>query len=293
MHINWSRIQQFQSCQRLYYWRFVQNLVPQKDALPLVIGKAVHAGLAAHYDEQPLQIILQARQAFQDAKATGSWLGEELSELEKQETYVHYILDMYTKHWEREPWTVLAPEVEGMVELPDSAPPDGKPHQLHFRCDGVISWRGHPWLLEHKTTAQMGGTFFKKFTLDGQITSYIYAIGKKMKIRPIGAVINAIRKSRKLDRVEFAREVVMRSEDFVTKFMSMMAALVDMIDFKSKGLEDTPSAWYMNTGQCIAWNRACDYHELCRTDRPELRELFKPRDKDYVDRGEHDSNKST
>ena len=50
-------------------------------------------------------------------------------------------------------------------------------------------------------------------------------------------------------------------------------------------LKDDKSAWLMNTAQCIAWNRECDFLELCYKETPGLRELFIPRPPDYVDEG--------
>lgn len=275
MKISYSRLNCYRSCPRLYWWRFVQNLVPKKDPVPLIVGRAVHAGLAALYAKKsPEQYI---GEVFKETRKQAPWLEEELEELARQERYVRQILVWYKAHWAREPFSVLAPEVQGHIKLGD--------HQFYFRTDGVISWKAEPWLLEHKTTGQMGAMFFKKFRMDGQISSYIYCVWKSLGDRPVGALINAIRKSKKLDRAEFARDVVMRNEDQINEYMDQAYIQIDEIARLEANFKDDKSAWLMNTSQCIAWNRECDFLELDYKETPGLRELFAPRPPDYVDLG--------
>ena len=277
MKISYSRLNCYRSCPRLYWWRFVQNLVPKKDPVPLIVGRAAHAGLAAHYsNKSPDQYI---EESFKEVREQASWLQEELENLAAQERYVKQILVEYKKRWGKEPFTILAPEVEGSIPLGD--------HQFYFRTDGLISWKAKPWLLEHKTTGQMGAMFFKKFRMDGQITAYCHCVWKTLGDRPVGALINAIRKSRKLAALdtEFARDVVMRNEAQLTEYMAQAKAQLYVMEFVLKEHKNDKHHWLMNTAQCIAWNRECDFLELCYKETPGLRELFVPRPPDYVDLG--------
>jgi len=281
MKISYSRLKMYQTCPRLYYWRFVQNLVLPKEALPLYVGRAVHEGLAAHYSNRdPKEYI---RRSFNEVRESVGWTQPELEELALQENYVRFILESYKTHWSKEPWTVLAPEVEGHINL--------GPHQFFFRADGVVSWRGNPWLLEHKTTSQMGPMFFKKFRNDGQITAYIYCVWKKLGVRPVGAIINAIRKSRKLDRVEFGRDVVTRSPERLEMYMDQVQRELDALERLTALHADDPSQWFMHTGECVSYNRECDYVDLCTKDTPDVRGLYVPRKPDYIDLGGKDETK--
>ena len=279
MKISYSRLNYYQTCPRLYYWRFVRNLIPTKTPLPLIVGKAVHAGLASHYAKEgnPLE---HAHESFVEAKEEVAWLKEEMEGLATQEKYVDYILEQYIQHWADEPWTMLAPEVEGHIELGE--------HLFFFRLDGLISWKGRPWLLEHKTTSQLGPSFFNRFRNDGQITGYCYGAWKKLGHRPVGALINAIRKTRNLEGVEFARDVVMRSERQLEDYMIQVALQCADIEriVKEEAYEGGDlRAWYMHTGSCNNWNRQCDFTELCYSFKPGLLELFRQRPEDYVDKG--------
>jgi len=275
MKISYSRLNHFRSCPRLYYWRFVQNLVPKKDPVPLIVGRAAHLGLAAHYSSQAAEQFIEAH--FEEARKQAPWLQEELEDLARQERYVKFIITEYKKRWATEPWTMLAPEVQGSIPLGD--------HEFYFRTDGLISWRAKPWLLEHKTTSQMGTMFFKKFRMDGQITTYIYCVWKKLDTRPVGALINAIWKSKKLDRTDFARDVVMRSQEQLEEFMDQVLLQLDELSELESIAPNNKHPWTMHTNQCVAWNRTCDYLELCHKETPGLRDLFIQRPPDYVDLG--------
>jgi len=278
MRFNHSRLDVFQRCPKKYYWTYIVNVVPKKDPVPLVVGDAVHRALAAHYmkkstDEEKAQVAA----AFDEARESKTLLGAELEDLKQQEEYVNYIMEMYHEEYPTERWTVLAPEVIGDIPLGD--------HYFHFRADMLISWKGHPWLFEHKTTAQLGDMFFKSFRMNGQITKYIYGVWKKLGARPIGALINAIRKSKKLDRVNFDRDVVMRSEKQLEDHMAQVHMQVEEINDMTLAMSDRPECWMMHTHECVAFNRVCDYIDLCTDYRPMLLEMFQERKPDYVDEG--------
>jgi len=269
MHINYGRIHHFQTCPRLYYWRFVENLAPPRSATPLIIGKSFHDGLAALYSGRDPSAFLS--EAFTKVRDQEKWLKPELEELDKQQEYVRYMMEQYQITYEKEPWTVLAPEVEGSIKMGS--------HQLHFRTDAVIEWRNALWLLEHKTTSQLGPSFFKKFLMDGQITTYIYAVWGSLGTRPLGAVINAICKSRTLNKVTFERDVIMRSEAQINEFVEQACRQCTIIE----GLNPIKDDFLMHTSQCVRFNRTCEFMDLCLHDTPQHREFFSRREPDYVD----------
>ena len=269
MHINYSRLNFYQICPRLYYWRFIENLAPQRSATPLIVGKSLHLGLAALYSGKNPNDFLN--ETFVKVREQEAWLKPELEELDRQAAYVRYMLEEYQRNYAKEPWTVLAPEVEGSIKMGE--------HQLHFRTDAIIEWRNALWLLEHKTTAQLGPSFFKKFVMDGQITTYIYAVWGSLGTRPLGAVINAIRKSFKLDRVAFERDVVLRSEAQINEFIEQACRQCNIIE----RLQPVKEEYLMHTSQCVRYNRQCEFMELCLSDTPTARELYAKREPDYVD----------
>jgi len=275
MKISNSRLDTYRRCPRKYRWTYVENIVTRRDSVPLIVGDAVHRGLAAHYTSKDIQPAIAG--AFDEVRAKGKWMEGELSDLAAQQEYTELILRWYKGKYPSEVWTILAPEVQGHVPLGD--------HQFFFRTDGLVSWQGFVWVLEHKTASAFGDIFFKKFRNDGQVTAYMWGVWKHGFDRPKGTIINAIRKSKKLDRADFQRDIVLRTEEQLNNYMEQVQWETSQIAMLHKRFEDDPVAWIMHTHECVAFNRTCEYLELCIKDRPEMRASFMDREPDYVDKG--------
>lgn len=272
MRVNWSRIKQYQSCPRFYYWRYVLNLQEKRGAIPLIFGRAIHAALAAHYAGKPERTAADLDEQFEDEMQ--GLLPAEKAELEKHRVYAHFVIDRYREHYAVEPWEILAPEIEGSYALGE--------HQFYFRADGAVGIKGRPWLLETKTASQLGPTYFKQFTLDGQIVSYMHGMAETTGLEPVGAVINVIRKSKAHPpKVEFDRDFVTHSKAYIMRFMESVEHQADTIQAHGEDKEE----WPMHTGYCVHYGRACEYLELCRNDTPDKRKRFHRREPDYVDKG--------
>jgi len=289
MRINNSRIAAYQRCPRYYYQQFIMRLIPKREAVPLIVGRAVHSALAVHYIGKGQDAEAHIKQIFDQTRGKAAWLQPELEDLEKQEAYTIQMYRWYKEQYPREAWTVLAPEVEGSVPL-------GR-HTLYFRIDMLISWLGHPWLFETKTTAQLGPVFFRKFRLDPQISLYSYAAEKALGVLPKGAVINAIKKSRKLDRAEFAREAITRTRrqlDLCVSQTIQQADIMEMLATKAielsvKGdLDQAASLFQMHFNECVRYNRTCDYLELCSGQVKDPSDLYATREADYTEKEEEE-----
>jgi hypothetical protein len=265
------------------------NYVPHREAVPLIVGRAVHSALAVHYAKKDIDPEAYIKQTFDQTKGKAAWLQAEIDDLDKQQDYTIQMYRWYKEQYPRESWTVLAPEVEGHVPLGS--------HQFYFRIDMLISWLGHPWLFETKTTSQLGPTFFRKFRLDPQLSLYSYAAGKALGVMPKGALINAIKKSRKLDRAEFERQAITRTTDQIdvcvaqtiqqVNVMEMMA--VKATELLTQEQHEAAAAMYqMHFNECVRYNRSCDYHELCSGQIRDPLDLFSIRTADYTEREEEE-----
>jgi hypothetical protein len=273
--INYSRYKLYQTCPRQYYWRYLQNLVLPKVAMPLLFGRCVHKGLEVLLSGKDIE---EAKTALLEEWNSGPQvplLPEEQELVAKHQRYALFVLEKYHATYPTEEWTVLAPEVEGTADLPEG-------HKLKFRTDGIVSWRNAAWLVEHKTTAALGPTFFNRFRMDGQITAYIYGVNQVLKVQPVGAVINALFKARNLDKTDFQRDIVMRTKSQVEEFVTQLGFTCSFLERTTRNCPDKAS-WLMHTHSCFNYNRPCDYLELCYHDTPGVRELFVERSSDYVD----------
>ena len=232
---------------------------------------------------------MHIREVFNETRDKAPWLAAELADLQKQEAYTVQLYRWYREQYPQEPWTPLAPEVEGYVPLGS--------HTLYFRIDALVSWLGHPWLFETKTTAQLGPVFFRKFRLDPQISLYIYATNQSLGVMPRGAIIDAIRKSKKLDTASFQREPVVRTEQQIDECVAQTIQQADIIELLSRQaaqlsvqgeLLRAKAIFQMHLNECVRYNRTCDYLELCSGQIVDQADLYSAREPDYTEREEED-----
>jgi hypothetical protein len=174
-----------------------------------------------------------------------------------------------------------------------------RPHALTGRTDGILSWGGHIWLQEHKTTSIKGDQFWQQWHIDMQITGYIYGVWKSTGMLPKGVILNAIykpsesqisawNKSRKngppkgiVDYVEYMREIFLRTPEDLQAFEKQLVDYCN--EWEWRILNGTfPKANI--PAHCFNYNRKCDYYGACLGhDRPEDFENLALREFDYVD----------
>jgi len=228
----------------------------------------VHEGLAAFYEEKdPLPI---ADAVVDEVLKKEEMLQEEKEMLESQKEVVHQLVTAYVNLAKEDNFKVLAPEVRGSAPLNDK-------HRLFFTTDAVVSCKGALWLMEHKTTSYTGVVFFKKFRMDMQISAYVYAVWRALGTRPVGVILNVL--SKKKGTIE--RDIITRSAAQLEEFVYTACKLCDQIEQTPPKKEE----WLCSTGNCVAFNRVCEYLDLCTHDSPGVRESYAKREADYVDIG--------
>lgn len=178
-----------------------------------------------------------------------------------------------------------------------------RPHRLVGRTDGILSWQGHLWLQEHKTSSIKDDRFWKQWHTDIQLTGYIYGVQKATGMRPKGVVLNMIykpsegqiaawnsKRKNPLDNkdvthyMEYQREIFLRTDEQLAKFEKMFISRAN--EWERRILEndfpDSPS-----NGHCQAYNRTCDYYDITvgNTTLADATIDMARRDPDYVDVG--------
>lgn len=212
--------------------------------------------------------------------------------------------DGYFEYAER--WGMPTPEAirEKRVYSPHGGAPAEdcacwQPHRLRGKCDGILMWNVKWWLQEHKTTAILGEMFEGQWYLDIQLTAYVYAIWKSLGTKPAGVILNAIKKpsekqvtnwnnkrvrgeaKTQADYIEYHRFIYERTEQDCLRFESQFKAIAD--EWERDILEGTFTMRPL-AGHCYAYNRKCDYHDLClnHEEQAYVDDLY-ARELDYVD----------
>lgn len=133
--------------------------------------------------------------------------------------------------------------------------------------DLPVDWNGDLFILEHKTTSVLRGNFFKQFTPNMQITSYIIGAEEYLGRRCVGCVINALEPWKEVKKVSvrtkrmedhYARDVASRSPKQIANFKDNVQRVVRDILWCEKEGE-----YYPNESSCFNYNFECPYKQLC------------------------------
>lgn len=318
MIINFSRASTFSECEWKSKLRDIDGIVPHFAAEPLVFGGAYHKGSAAFFATGSAEAAGKTAEEHYRTEITGQkFLPEELIQVEFNIKFIRKSLEVFAEQYPKMGYTVLMPEVEFLVPLPDtlhhcammhrhifgSFPPESLTdefgtsvvchdprcmilHYLKGTTDAVIEMDKLIWLLEQKTSAITGDIFYKRWFLDMQPTVYIYGIWKKTGVKPHGFILNVVKKPQKraADQlaVGFEREPFIRTDADINRAVREISAIATRYEQTlSTNSATHTGAWH---GACTKWNRVCYYHDRCKRGDIDFPDEFIQRSPDYVDK---------
>lgn len=282
MIVNSSRMHTGRSCPCKYCINYKLGIVPKKKAVPLMTGGSVHVGLAGWYASGDPDIPLGMFEGKYRSETKDFWIGEEQEVVEKEIEYGKYMLAEYFKQYPTEPWEMARPESKFKVILGEACwkceepyawaqkmidttanselaklvcPHCGAPvHLLVGTADLVVSWKGHLWIVEHKTTKQGSSTWIESFKRGTQAMAYVYGISKQLNYRIKGLILNYLKKTKV---PEFGRDIFMYEPNQLVQFVKdSIAYCNDTIRWEKEG------HWQQYTEECYHWGR-CPYIPIC------------------------------
>jgi len=113
------------------------------------------------------------------------------------------------------------------------------------------------YVLEHKTTSELGSLFFRQFETSNQVTGYCWALGKLSSKRVAGAIINALCTT-KSGNIKFDRATTNRAEnDFHTWQRHIQIEVGQMAQTIRLGV------FPHRTEHCLTKYGLCAYHGVC------------------------------
>jgi hypothetical protein len=120
--------------------------------------------------------------------------------------------------------------------------------------DGLVEFSGQVYVLEHKTTSQMGPMYFNQFRPNNQVTGYIWGAGKLSGLRVAGAIINAIAVTKTQTR--FAREITNRHSTEIDRWLQDLHS-----ECRSIQRHRREDHWPMRTTSCTQYG-LCEFHNV-------------------------------
>lgn len=293
-----SKLACWKECKRKYFFRYIENLRPQKTGTALRVGSAVHAGIeyllqniGKPWDRDKVfeSMILGFTEGINLISDVVSYIPPEdmielMKAVEAVESWFHY-----------DPLGVLDPKpnialIRTEGEFCVNA---GYARRAIGFYDALIEINHELWLIEHKTTSRLDAKYFQNLLRDEQASMYIYA-ARKEGFEVQGVLYNIIQKPllrlRKNEISEdfikrirewyaeenrFVPHRVLRNSNQMAEFeRDLVATMADMRRAERSG------NFYRSPSVCKGSFFGCEFESICLEDTPEAREgLFTERSK--------------
>lgn len=292
------------ACNRLYFWRWVLNLVPRKLSLPFWFGSIVHRGNELLAKDKSLPLVAKGMN-----KLSKEWLAKsppmdkDRAEINIQLEIAHKMVAAYSKlvRKKMKGLTLLATEKRFKLRLSQS------PVDFVGQIDAAYKEKNNIILQEGKTTKQLDNDFFARLKFDKQINGYALGIEALFGKLPTKCYYTAFRKpqirprknesiTQYLERLE--ADFVERADwYFVThphRFgkRSVEAVLQDLewlsfdlyakFNYLSTDQLLCPNNWPRNDRNCFIYG-TCPYFLLCKNydNYPLYLQFYRERDIRY------------
>lgn len=212
-----------QACPAKYNLRIRQRWESRVKGGALNFGLALHAGLAEWYASRDLpKAILAIREAWNE-KDVGIDDHRTLAKCEQ-------VLFAYCRQYPHEQFKFVgstdgSPIIERSFSLPLVVPGtdtqictfDGIPIEYGGIFDGLVEFGPTLYVIDHKSTSQLGAYYMNQFKPNNQITGYVWGAQQLSGRRVGGAFINAICITRG-GNISFKRDVTTREPEEIARW---------------------------------------------------------------------------
>jgi hypothetical protein len=272
------------TCPRRFQYFFCGRRRGAAERVALEFGKRIHKVLAARYlhnvnvtEQTNAVMVSAASNAFADFDPG-------------PDEYRNYgfaieVINTYNKEYPTEGFdVVILPDGKPAIEVPFAVPigeipvnkevlvrrPSGEVG-MRFVKSIKIMWCGRVdliyqrdsrlYLMDHKTTTQLGSTYFKAFEISHQVYGYVWAIAKLLNKAIYGFCINAIavRKQTKTGKgIECIRSIVPLDQSLVDEWIEdTLFTVADLVEMAIRGYFPKHTAW------CCEKFGTCQYFPVC------------------------------
>jgi len=263
------------ACPRQFYWNYIRGLRPKAQSIHLTAGGAFAAGLEAYrmaYYAQEAGHRPSLAAAF---RAAVSYWGpyEPPMDTNKSLPAVLEALQAYFTEWWPAETDLLqphrrrdgAPSVEFSFSIPLPGlyhPETNDPLFYVGRLDMLGTFNGQLFVVDEKTTSQMGAAWTKNWDLRGQFTGYVWAAKELLSLPVVGAIVRGVC-FRKYD-LDHAEVLTYRPAWLVDEWMSRtQEAIAQCLQWWDRDL------YFPNhDNSCTAYG-GCKYLPLCTKADPE------------------------
>jgi CRISPR/Cas system-associated exonuclease Cas4 (RecB family) len=263
-NVHYSQIQTYDTCPRMYRYRYVDRLVPVSDNPKLFFGTGIHKGLEVFYSTNNAQEALLAYDAWLDTAIEAILeRGGDASVTEESSVLGKALLEAYMAYAAKED-EFIATHVEQKFEVPiwsERGTPlnvYGKIIQHQGTIDGIVRDNyGRLRLMEHKTAKDFPSDL--SLQLNQQVSYYLLAANQLFDEQVTQVVYNVIRKMhpKKARSPIIQRKIVTRTPAELHSAKRILARKVFRM-LTDRDLDPAP-------GMHCGWQ--CAYSALCTAEQ--------------------------
>ena len=244
---DYSMMNDYQVCPRMYYYRHILGLTRKVKQTAPAFGHSIHKALDSWYVDKDVE------------KAVSIFKADYKEDLELDDKRTHvmgdWILRNYHTTYQSMPWKLLATEQAFTIPLPNG-------NNLLGRIDKIVEWNGAVWVIDHKTTSQLGAQYFKMIEPSLQFPGYVYA-ARQLGFPAVGVVVDAILVAKGLLKAATRANLtpLARYDDYVADWQLNEWMETAMRIQKTIVASEVSDVWIPNFGSCTHYGE-CAYRQI-------------------------------
>ena len=293
--IDASKMQEFLTCPRKYFFRYVLGWVPEREegSYHRAFGKALHSAMAFLYknglsDENAVKacdiFYSEYRKELPDVE------GDDNRAPKTPENGIRAIMQYVERYREEDKRREVL-----YVEISGNVPVDHR--SVYFRIDTILKDKNGVFVLEHKTASRLSRNWADQWLLKPQVGLYTHVLYSLYDPAEVyGVRINGIFLYKSRDP-EFVRVPIKSTPVYMMSWLVRTRRLLDDIEREMNEMEkdtvrDIQHSFPQNPESCTRYY-GCPYFDLCAVRVNHLRmyeegtpygfkvEWWDPRDEDY------------
>lgn len=302
MILNNSRLKSYEACPRMFFYESILRLRSILRNEVLDEGIIMHDLWAAHYLGQSIEFIRAILKSCYDELREQAQYDIEVTEHNAREEYLWRLFTGYLAKYKDEELKVILVEDDFITPLGDSCRDCGfvypesyiRGEEIVISCDcgADIHWIvGRADLLverysveelwDHKTKrSSISEAYLEAFETSPQFTQYLYGMSRKLGRSIERGVANAAAMLKTVGTAKARGNPFQRNTDIVKTSIDFQEFVKDRLEvFDEININQTrmgppgegpignAHAFRKNTSNCFAYNRKCDFYNLCHPAR--------------------------
>jgi len=249
---DYTMMSAFQTCKRRYKYRHVDGLIGKHRQYATDFGGAIHKALDCWWKTRNIDSSVKI---FKNNFV-------ENPEVDDKRTHKmgEWILRNYAVKYRDQPHKLIQCEQAFCLPLPNG-------NNLIGRIDKIVEWDKTLWVIDHKTTSELGASYFKKSDPSLQFTGYVWA-AKQLGYNVVGVIVDALlvakgllESSSRSRLTPLARFDLYRSEAHLEEWLETVKAIQYEV-----AQAETSEVWTPNFDACTYYGE-CAYRRVCVEDK--------------------------